>query len=199
MEIILALINTAILLVIFFYQKNRNKLLSELITQQQQLLQDTKNVVSQQAMAITGQSDIVKTAMEYSKAFDLSKIETIIRREVNLEKIDEINKIKKDYEKRVGTDLNLKNKEDGIGHALDILLNAAIHETGKFAIEVFMEPFTFFLEELTKLDEQQREARIAAIKNPILKSAVPELLKQIDSKVVEILGRRSSDHRLPDS
>ncbi len=85
MDIITTLINTFLLLALFWYQKNKNKVLEDRIEKQSDLLHETKDVVTNQAQAIGSQKIVVDTALEYSKAFDLKKIESIIKREADLE------------------------------------------------------------------------------------------------------------------
>ena len=85
MELIATLANTVILVIIFLYQKNKNKLLEDRISEQSTLLKETKDVVTQQAQAIDSQKTVVDTALEYTKSFEISKVEEIIKREVDLE------------------------------------------------------------------------------------------------------------------
>ena len=101
MELIAAITNTILLIVIFLYQINKNKLLSERIAEQSNLLVETKNVVTQQAEAINSQKKVVDTALEYTKIFDVSKIESMIRREVELDYKEVLKKKEEDSNKKI--------------------------------------------------------------------------------------------------
>ena len=100
------LINTALLVALFWYQKNKNKVLSDRIAEQSTLLRETKDVIANQSEAIESQKKVVQSALEYANAFDLSKIEALIKKEADLEyqqvikdKEEVINKHKEDIEK----------------------------------------------------------------------------------------------------
>lgn len=97
------LVNTAILLIIFFYQKNKNKVLLDRITQQEKVINETKGIVSQQSTAIDSQSKVVDSAIKYSESFSPEKLEAIIRREIEVERQEEI----RDVHKNAGDALNL--------------------------------------------------------------------------------------------
>ncbi|MGS0675410.1 hypothetical protein [Shewanella sp. 125m-1] len=90
MDNLASIINTILLIAIFWYQKSKNKVLADRITEQSNLLRETKDVVTQQAKAIESQKLVVDTALEYSKAFDLEKIESVIKREVTLDYKEQI-------------------------------------------------------------------------------------------------------------
>lgn len=92
MEILMSIFNTAILVALFWYQKNKNKILVDRILEQSNLLNETKEVVLNQAKAIESQKNVVDTALQYTSNFDVNKIEKIIKREIELdykEKIQE--------------------------------------------------------------------------------------------------------------
>ncbi|RXJ81925.1 hypothetical protein [Arcobacter sp. F2176] len=79
------ILNTFILITLFWYQKNKNKLLNDRINEQSKLLSETKNIITNQATAIESQQKVVDTALKYSETFNYDKIETIIKKELDLE------------------------------------------------------------------------------------------------------------------
>jgi len=79
------ILNTCILLALFWYQRNKNQLLNDRISEQSKLLSETKNIITNQATAIESQQKVVDSALKYSKTFDYQKIETIIKKELDLE------------------------------------------------------------------------------------------------------------------
>ena len=79
------ILNTCILLALFWYQRNKNKLLNDRISEQSELLSETKNIITNQATAIESQQKVVDSALKYSETFDYKKIETIIKKELDLE------------------------------------------------------------------------------------------------------------------
>jgi hypothetical protein len=119
-EYIFSIANIVILLFIFFYQKNRNKLLLERIESQGKLLNETNSIVTTQSSAIQNQHTIVDTAIKYSEAFSLEKIETIIRREIEVEKSEEKKEIVQEYSSEIsqiskkivdlGNEINIRKK-----------------------------------------------------------------------------------------
>ena len=119
-EYIFSIANLIILLFIFFYQKNRNKLLLERIESQGKLLNETNSIVTTQSSAIQNQHTIVDTAIKYSEAFSLEKIETIIRREIEVEKSEEKKEIIQGYSSEIsqmnrkiidlGIEMNIRKK-----------------------------------------------------------------------------------------
>ena len=77
--------NTIILILLFWYQKNKNKLLNDRISEQSKLLSETKNIILTQASAIESQKKVVDTAIKYSETFNYDKVETIVKKELELE------------------------------------------------------------------------------------------------------------------
>lgn len=165
MELILSIINTFILLALFWYQKNKNKLLSDRITEQSKMLRETKDVVTNQAQAIDSQKKVVESALEYSKAFDFSKIESIIKREANLE-----------YQQRI------KEQEEKINKHEKTLekYNGAISKSVELVISDFVVPLTKDLLALLYFkSEDEREKVLSNI--PIsLADQMKEILKAFD-------------------
>lgn len=107
MEILLSIINTALLIAILWYQKNKNKVLSDRISEQSLMLKETKDIISQQSMAIDSQKSVVDTALEYSKHFDIEKVESLIKREVELEHRQSLKEIEDKYEDEISSLQNL--------------------------------------------------------------------------------------------
>lgn len=107
MDQLSAIINIVGLAALFLYQRYRMKLLSEALEKQGTLLQETKNVVSQQATAISSQSTVVDAAVKYSQAFSPERIEQMVRREIEIEHRSE----KADLETKIK---ELSGKDNGI-------------------------------------------------------------------------------------
>lgn len=76
-----------LLLIIFFYQKSKNKLLKDTI-------RANKGLAALQTQAIETQRGIADTATKHAKAFDTGKLESIIKRELELDHREVV--IKKD-------------------------------------------------------------------------------------------------------
>jgi len=93
-EILSTIANTILLIILFFYQKNKNKVLLDRIQHQENLLNETKSIVSQQSTAIESQSRVVDTALKYSELFDPKKIEGIVRKEMQIDHKAEIEQLR---------------------------------------------------------------------------------------------------------
>lgn len=87
-------INTILLVILFLYQKNKNKVLIDRIEQQSFVLSETKEIISHQSISIENQKKIVDTALEYASKFNAGKIESILRREIEIEHKYEFDKLK---------------------------------------------------------------------------------------------------------
>ncbi len=90
MDIFFSITNTLLLIILFFYQRNRNIVLTEQLSAQQKLIDETKSVVMQQATALQSQSKVVESALQYSESFNPDKLESILRREFMIEHKEEI-------------------------------------------------------------------------------------------------------------
>ncbi len=93
-------INIILLLVILWHQWSRNKILTDRIDHQSNLLKDTKSAIEQQATAMESQAKVVESAMRYSEVFNPEKFEEVLRKKLEVESAEQI------------TDLNRQHKEE---------------------------------------------------------------------------------------
>ncbi|MCX5815423.1 MAG: hypothetical protein NTX75_04160 [Proteobacteria bacterium] len=140
MELIATITNTILLILIFWYQINKNKVLSGRIVEQSNLLRETKDVVLQQAQAIDSQKKVVDTALEYSKVFDVGKLETMIKREVELDYKQQMQEKEQDYKKRTkGMQVTDKVLEEVVISATTLTAEKIAEQyVGPLAVELVM-------------------------------------------------------------
>ncbi|TOI71012.1 hypothetical protein CGI53_23460, partial [Vibrio parahaemolyticus] len=86
------ILNSILLVFIFLYQKNKNKVLLDRITQQEKVINETKGIIEQQSTAIDSQSKVVDSALKYTETFSPEKIESVLKREIELEQKEQIDK-----------------------------------------------------------------------------------------------------------
>lgn len=120
-EVVPAIINTILLLILLLYQKNRNKVLLDRVEQQEKLLNETKGIVSKQSTAIDSQSKVVDTAIKYSQFFDPQKLEEVIRKEFEVEHKVEIAQLKSQYEGKLNNNKVIPAVRDNKTVDIDIL------------------------------------------------------------------------------
>ncbi|WP_290612620.1 hypothetical protein [Arsukibacterium sp. UBA3155] len=119
MDIFMSVINTVILVALFWYQKNKNKVLVDRISEQSNLLNETKDVVLNQAQAIESQKRVVETALQYTSNFDVSKVESIIKREIEL-----------DYKEKIQEqETKISHQEQKLGKATEAMKKVIMEST----------------------------------------------------------------------
>ena len=173
MDYLNIIVNIVGLAALFLYQHYRMKLLSEALEKQGTLIQETKNVVSQQATAISSQSTVVDAAVKYSQAFSPERIEQMVRREMEIEhkseKVDLENKIK---------ELSDKNKESNKEQLQAFAMKIVSHVS-----EFFTPVMSRYAIHLISLPEDKRATEIERIE--LVEAR--DLIKNIVNKGNEML------------
>ena len=150
-------INTFLLLFILWFQWNRNKTLSERIDHQTKLVQDTKSVVTQQATALESQAKVVETAVRYSEAFDPDKMESVLRKKIEIDSYEKITTLEKEYQQ------SLIDKDEKYKKLLNELLNTAV-EASSTAVKDYIESFLgIIIGLMVRVPTNERDALIAAL------------------------------------
>ena len=178
LEIFFSVVNTLILVILFFYQRNRNQVLTEHLSAQRKLIDETKSVVTQQATALEGQGKVVETALKYSEAFDPTKLETIIRREIDIEHKEKLENLKKEFEGR-----NTQAAE-----SIEKLVNGVVVAASTSAAEAtfsFVEPMLpLVMRSLVSMPKDERAEAIALLPES-LQNIFLDGMEQIDQKIHE--------------
>jgi len=178
-EILSTIANTILLIILFFYQKNKNKVLLDRIQHQENLLNETKSIVSQQSTAIESQSRVVDTALKYSELFDPKKIEGIVRKEMQIDHKAEIEQLRSDYEKQK------------IGHKIDDealeVLNAKLAEIFFDIFSDFASPaLEAFIKILYKLPYEDRNKILQEIPSGNGKNLIIKIMEDIDRNLSDV-------------
>lgn len=189
MELATTILNTMLLVALFWYQKNKNKVLQDRISEQSNLLQETKDVVTNQAQAIESQKKVVDTALEYSEKFDFNKIENIIKREVDLE-YKEI--IKEQQTKISNQEQSLEKSTETAKKAIKL---SAEHVTTTFLSPLISELYGFLL----MATPDKREAVLSKIPEIIAKTMKPSLEEFDRTRPPSLLGVRPSTKKSSNS
>ncbi|KAB0678292.1 hypothetical protein F3X87_11720 [Aeromonas caviae] len=178
LEVFFSVVNTLLLVILFFYQKNRNQVLTEHLSAQRRLIDETKSVVIQQATALEGQGKVVETALKYSEAFDPTKLETIIRREIDVEYKEKIENLKKEFEGR-----NTQTVEN-----IEKLVNGVVVAVSTSAAEAtlsFIEPMLpHVIRSLVSMPKDERAEEIALLPES-LRNILLDGAEQIDQRIRE--------------
>ncbi|QNN47491.1 hypothetical protein H9L17_04960 [Thermomonas brevis] len=173
MDYITAGINLLGLVALFLYQRYRLSLLSEALARQGTLLTETKNVVSQQATAISSQSAVVDAAVKYSQAFSPDRIEQMVRRELEIE--------------HKGEKCELEQKVQALSDNQGRIITNSMGQIADKISERFSQVFTPILSgyaiHLLKLPDEIRDAEIQKIEP----SESRELVKSVVVKGKEML------------
>lgn len=184
MQIFFAVINTLLLVVLFFYQRNRNKVLSEHLSEQRKLIGETKSVVIQQSTALEGQSKVVDTALKYSDAFDPQKIESIIRRELDIDHKEKIDQLKKEFDAQISeTESKAKQKFQTL---FQELINTAASVTSKHTMDHVMPFIPHIIQYLVIVSKEERDKILESLPE-IYRTRLRESVKEIETKAIEIL------------
>ena len=162
----------------FLYQKNRNKVLSDRISEQNNLLKETKDVVMQQSTAITSQKTVVDTAIKYSECFDPEKIQNITRREVELEKNFELENIKKEYRETISR-THVKHTD-----SIETIIRVTMEATSDM-IKKLVSPLYFsYVVALMNIPKEERNKLIEDIEDDFLKKQVVALIDRVENKLL---------------
>lgn len=166
------IVNLIGLAALFWYQHYRMKLLSESLERQRSLLEETKNVVSQQATAISSQSTVVDAAVKYSQAFSPDRIEQMVRKELELEYRGE----KKELEEKINA---LSQRPDIPTDAVSKVAERAV----KKVADMFLPVVTRYSIHLLMLPDSERTKELDQIDVPEIR----ELLVGIVAKGQELI------------
>ncbi len=176
MEIDTTIINTVLLLALFWYQRNKNKVLADRISEQSGLLKETKDVVTNQAQAIDSQKKVVDTALEYSRCFDLEKIEAIIKRELGLE-----------YEEIIQSQrLKIEKHEKTLEKAPEAIIKEIEHSAGQMA-KNFILPLTRELFGFLAMASQEKRERVLSKIPKNISDSLRSFLTEYDKKRPSLL------------
>jgi hypothetical protein len=95
--IISSIVNAVLIIALLVYQIVKNRSLHDQIANQQRILIQTNEIVNKQSAAIDNQEKVVDTALKYTNAFSIERIEELVKREIEIEKRTEIEKIETKY------------------------------------------------------------------------------------------------------
>ena len=126
--IISSIFSNILIIVLIIYQIQKNKSLQDRIKNQERIINQTNEIVSSQATAIDSQSKIVDTALKYTNTFSIEKIENIIRRELNIEKAEELKHIENQYKEILNKEVSEKCRIDDEKKNLQELLTTISKE-----------------------------------------------------------------------
>ncbi|EGR1170781.1 hypothetical protein K6P01_004621 [Vibrio parahaemolyticus] len=162
------ILNSILLVFIFLYQKNKNKVLLDRITQQEKVINETKGIIEQQSTAIDSQSKVVDSALKYTETFSPEKIESVLKREIELEQKEQIDKIKEEYE-------NKHIPKEELANVLESLVPKLSERLSEVTSE-FTEPFVNALvRAIAKLSESEREDVLSHIQDVRQREMVKEI------------------------
>jgi hypothetical protein len=178
-ELAFSSVNTLLLVILFLYQRNRNKVLEDQLSAQRQLLDETKNVVTQQATAIDGQSKVVDTALKYTAAFDLKKLEDLLRREIAIEQKEEVSHLRKELEAK-SNDQEAQNAKVMalITRLTEIATDVAAHVTQEMVVPLV----PFAVQVIAQLPPEERVAAAATIKPESLRVGLLEAVSAYEKQ-----------------
>lgn len=171
-------INTVLLIGIFLYQHNKNKVLTDRISQQTQLLKDTKSVVTQQATAVESQSRVVETAVRYSEAFNPEKLEQVLRRQLEAESSKRIVEMEQQFKGELSAQ---KQEQQRIRQTL---LNTAITQ---IAVGYTFPILKLALELMVRVPSEERKACIAEMPDGPIKDQLLALSAQVDAEFERVI------------
>lgn len=176
----------AILLVIFiFYQKNKNKLLSDHVKSQGELLAESKSLINQLVSGMSGQRDVVEAAMRYAEGFDPEKFGEMIRKQAKAEMEEQITEL----QERI-SHITEENKEKLVSD-LPVIFNDLVHwaarEASHISLVTFSEPIALFMASIESIpDEEIRRKRIEKIENENFRILVQAFVSGDYSKLEEM-------------
>lgn len=150
-ELIFSIINTVLLIILFFYQKNKNKTLQDRIEKQNELLNESKNLIDQQSSAVDNQAKVVSSALEYANNVDIEKLRSLISSEISAEYEDELKSIKEEHANDIEQLENELKKK--YGKFIAIAINKSIERTTK----LFSIPLVYFIIKMDEYDPLVRE------------------------------------------
>ncbi len=180
MNIFLSIVDTALLVILFFYQHHKNKVLQDNINAQSKLIDETKSVVIQQATALEGQAKVVDAALKYSSMFDPKKLEDIIRREIDIDHKNDIEKLKLQFE----TDVS-ETKSDYQKRLQDVVKEVksdAHREKIQIAMEMFRALYPLAVKYIISLNGPARQLALQELPEE-LRIPITNGLNQIDSEI----------------
>ena len=191
-------LNTLLLLFILWFQWNRNKILSERIDQQTNLIKDTKSVVTQQATALESQAKVVETAVRYSEAFDPAKMEAVLRKQVEIESLEKITNFEKQYQQE------LIEKDEKHKQQLKELVNSIVQITVNIIKTNFYPLMKLFIGLMVRVSSKERDELIAAVptdnlfKN-LLEQASVMINEEYNTALVQcLIGEQPQQQHPPD-
>ncbi len=153
------------------------------IDHQTKLVQDTKSVVTQQATALESQAKVVETAVRYSEAFDPTKIEDVLRKKIEIDSLEKIANLEKEYRREI-SDKDEKHKK-----LLNDLLNSAIEATTT-AVQDHIKLFlNIVIGLMVRVAPNEREALIAELPDGPNKDWLNKASKEIDEERARVLAR----------
>jgi hypothetical protein len=127
-SIISSIISNILIVVLIIYQIQKNKNLQDQIKSQNRIITQTNEIVSRQATAIESQSKIVDTALKYSNTFSVERIESVIRREFNIEKAEELRHVEEQYKEIINKEMSEKCRIDNEKKRLEQCVDIATKE-----------------------------------------------------------------------
>jgi uncharacterized coiled-coil protein SlyX len=168
-ELFFSAANTALLVALFFYQRNRNKVLEDQLAAQRQLLDETKAVVTQQAVAIEGQSKVVDSALRYTSAFDPKKLEEVLRREIAMDQKEEISRLKNELQQSGG---GHEDQVVRIRALVDRVATATSGQATQLAQDIVLPLMPIVVRALLPLSSTERVEALAGLTHATIKEAI---------------------------
>lgn len=181
MDTAISIANLIVLIFIFFYQKYKNKVLKDQLDAQGGILIETKSLVSQQTVAIDGQHKVVVTALDYSERFNPQKLEDLVRREMKVDHSQEIEKLKGEFDKRLG-ETQAENQA-----ALQLTFEKTVNLVATHSADLILSPLIQpIVNYLVNLEQKQREELVRSWPLPLSRpfEMVLDLIKKEEEKQV---------------
>lgn len=178
-------VNSILLISIFLYQYNKNKLLLQRIDQQKEIISETKEIVVQQSTAIESQGRVVDAAVKYSETFSVDRVESIIRRELEIEQKVERVKTEDEYKKaRQEIERDYRDRlaqKDALIKVFDKNADKSIALAKEFSEDYITPLMTGFVSALYPLSPEVRLVLTGRMGDGPAKEMVLNVMEKIDS------------------
>jgi hypothetical protein len=169
-----------LLVILFFYQRNRNKVLEDHLASQRQLINEAKSVVAQQSSALEGQEKVVHAALKYSSAFDSKKLEDVVRREVDIEHREEIDRLKREIEAKAAAPASQIVTLDSM---LDNLIAAVVTSAAEACEDMISPLIPHVFRSLLSTPESERATAIVEVRPVGLQQTLLDAVATIESRI----------------
>lgn len=167
--------NPVLIIALLAYQHYRLKYLKTAMSAQTNLILETKDVVMQQAAAISSQASVVDSAIRYSQAFDPAKLEEMLRRQLALEAADERTQLKQELER-------LRPTPDLAQRAI-VIAQETLHD-------LFIPVVKEFLMLLFSVPKTERDKVVAQIEGEKARTLIRSIMDSLEESIASNGGHR---------